>query len=336
MVELIKRLCCADGVSGDEGSIRDIIISEIENHCEYSIDALGNIIAFKKGKKQPTVKLMIDAHTDEVGFIITDITDNGFLKFKTVGGINTEAMLSRRVRINGSVIGVIGSKPIHLVGKDETAKLPKADSLYIDIGLCDKSEALQLVSIGDRGVLLSDFCMAGDKLLSKALDDRLGCAVLVNLLKSYDEYDFYATFTVQEEVGLRGAKTAAFKVNPDAAIMIDSTTASDIAGIPEDKTVSNLGKGAVVSFMDRATLYDRDYYNAAINSGITCQPKRAVAGGNNAGAVHLSREGVRSLAISTPCRYIHSAASVADINDVYSVLSLTEYMIDGICGGSIK
>jgi len=336
MVELIKRLCCADGVSGDEGSIRDIIISEIENHCEYSIDTLGNIIALKKGKNKSTVRLMVDAHTDEVGIIITDITDSGFLKFKTVGGINTEAMLSRRVRINGSTIGIIGSKPIHLTGKEEASKLPKADGLYIDIGLCDKQEAMKLVSIGDRGVLLSEFYEVGDKLLSKALDDRLGCAVIIELLKNYDEYDFYATFTVGEEVGLRGAKTAAFKVNPDAAIIIDSTTASDIAGVSDDKTVCNLGKGAAVSFMDRATVYDRNYYNAAINSGITCQPKRAVAGGNNAGSIHLSREGVRTLAISTPCRYIHSSSSVTDINDVYSVLSLTEYMIDGICGGSIK
>jgi len=195
---------------------------------------------------------------------------------------------------------------------------------------------MKLVSIGDRGVLLSEFYEVGDKLLSKALDDRLGCAVIIELLKNYDEYDFYATFTVGEEVGLRGAKTAAFKVNPDAAIIIDSTTASDIAGVSDDKTVCNLGKGAAVSFMDRATVYDRNYYNAAINSGITCQPKRAVAGGNNAGSIHLSREGVRTLAISTPCRYIHSSSSVTDINDVYSVLSLTEYMIDGICGGSIK
>ena len=336
MLELIKKLCCADGVSGDEGNIREIIINEIKNFCEYSIDPLGNIIAFKKGKNKPQKKLMLDAHTDEVGFIITDITQDGFLKFKIVGGINTEAMLSRRVRINGSVYGVIGAKPIHLAKKEEAAKLPKPEALYIDIGLSEKSEVLKSVSIGDRGVLLSDFTLSGDCILSKALDDRLGCAVLISLIKNYNEYDFYATFTVQEEVGLRGAKTAAYKVNPDAAIAIDSTTASDISGVSAEKTVCNLNGGAVVSFMDRATLYDRDYYNAAINSGITCQPKRAVAGGNNAGAIHLSREGVRSIAISVPCRYIHSVASVANINDVYSVLALAEYMLDGICGGNIK
>jgi len=336
MLELINKLCSLDGVSGDEGAVRQTIISEIDGHCQWHTDALGNIIAFKKGKNKSKVKLMLDAHTDEVGLIITHISENGFLKFKTVGGINTEALLSRRVRIGGKYIGVIGSKPVHLQKGEESHKLPKADNLYIDIGLCDKSDALQHIKLGDRAVLLSDTTLSGNKLLSKALDDRVGCAILISLLKKESNFDFYATFTVQEEVGTRGAKTASFTVNPDSAITLETTTASDIADVSEDKTVCNLGEGPVVSFMDRGTVYDRDYYNAALESGLKCQVKRAVAGGNNSASIHLNREGVRTIAISVPCRYIHSAVSVADINDIENTVILTEYMIDGICSGSIK
>ncbi|MBR4073759.1 MAG: M42 family peptidase, partial [Clostridia bacterium] len=241
-----------------------------------------------------------------------------------------------RVRIGGSIIGVIGGKPIHLQKKEESLKLPKPDGLYIDIGLYDKNEVLKYVQPGDKAVILSDTTLSGDKILTKALDDRVGCAILISLLKEPSEYDFYATFTVQEELGLRGARTAAFSVNPDAAIALEGTTASDIAGVPDEKTVCTLGDGPVVSFMDRATVYDKEYYNAALNSGIKCQVKRAVTGGNNSGAIHLNREGVRTLAISVPCRYIHSAVSVADVRDADAALELARYMINGICGGKIK
>ena len=334
MFEILKKLTSLDGVSGMEKTVTDAVIAEIDGFCEWQKDNLGNIIAFKKGKNASAKKLMVDAHLDEVGLIITDITESGFLKFKTVGGINTEALLSRRVRINGTVLGVIGAKPIHLL-KGSALKLPDADSLYIDIGLSNKSDAEGVVSIGDRAVLLGDYYENDDKILSKALDDRIGCAILIELLKKDSEYDFYATFTVQEELGLRGARTAAFKVDPQSAIMLEGTTAADIAGVEDEKKVCILGDGAVVSFMDRATVYDREYYEAALKSGIPCQAKRAVTGGNNSGAVHLSREGVRSLAISVPCRYIHTAASVADKRDIKSAYELAVYMINGICGGKL-
>ncbi len=335
MFEILKKLTSLDGVSGMENSVRDAVIAEIDGFCEWETDNLGNIIAFKKGKNSSAKKLMVDAHLDEVGLIITDITDAGFLKFKVVGGINTEALLSRRVRINGTLFGVVSSKPIHLLKKEAVSKLPDANGLYIDVGLSNKSEAEGVVSVGDRAVLWGDYYETEDKILSKALDDRIGCAILIELLKNDSEYDFYATFTVQEELGLRGAKTAAFKVDPQSAIMLEGTTAADIANVAEENKVCILGKGAAVSFMDRATVYDREYYNAALNSGIPCQAKRAVAGGNNSGAVHLNREGVRSLAISVPCRYIHTAASVADKNDIKSAYELALYMIDAICSGKL-
>ncbi len=335
MLELLKRLCEADGTSGDESFVRDLIISQIDGFCEWRIDNLGNIIAFKKGKKQAPYRLMIDAHMDEVGLIITSVTSDGFLKFKTVGGIDTAALMFRKVKIN-DIYGVISGKPIHLISAEEGKKLPKEDTLYIDIGVSSKQEALKLVSLGDSAVICGDPEEVGDKLISKALDDRVGCAVLIDLIRSDSEYDFYASFSVQEEVGLRGAKTAAFGINPKYAIVLEATTAADIAGVAEENSVCNLGGGVAVSFMDKATVYDRGLYKAALESGIKCQPKKAVAGGNNAGAVHLSREGVRTIALSVPCRYIHSSSSVADKNDIEALRSLAEYMKNYILGGKAE
>lgn len=336
MVELLKKLCSLDGVSGNEKHVRDFIISEIKDFCDYKIDALGNLICFKRGLKRAVQKVMLDAHTDEVGLIITAVTSDGFLKFATVGGIDTSALMLRKVKINGKINGVIGCKPIHLISAEEGKKLPKSDSLYIDIGAKSKEEALSVISLGDRAVIQSDICVLGDKILAKAIDDRIGCAVLINLLKTYDEYDFYAVFSTQEEIGARGAKTATYAVDPQFALVIEATTAADISGVSEEKTVCELGKGPVISFMDRGTLYDKALFDAAMNSEITCQPKRAVAGGNNSSAVHLSREGVRTLAISLPCRYIHTANNMASVTDCNGMLEITKYMLNGICNGSIK
>ncbi len=335
MIELLKQLCMLDGTSGDEGVVRDFVISQIKDFCEYKIDNLGNVIAFKKGKNTPVKKVLIDAHLDEVGLIITHIEESGFLRFKTVGGIDTAALMFRKVLINGKTLGVIGGKPVHLCEGDERKKLPDADSLYIDIGASSKEQATELVSVGDCAVMCSDFTVVKNRVLSKALDDRVGCAVLIELLKQDAEYDFYASFSVQEEVGLRGAKVAAFSVEPDSAIVIDGTTAADVAGVTAAKQVCRQGEGAVVSFMDGATSYDRRYYNAALSSGIKAQSKCAVAGGNNAGAIHLSRGGVRTVALSVPCRYIHTANSVCDMSDVIAVRDLSKYMINKIAGGEL-
>ena len=335
MFDILRELTALDGVSGEENSVRDYIISKIEGHCEYKIDPLGSIIAFKKGKNRSNKKLMVDAHMDEVGLIITSVTSGGFLGFSAVGGIDTAVLMFRRVRI-GNINGVITGKPIHLISAEERKKLPKADSLYIDIGAASKEEALKLVRIGDRAVICGEYTQMGSKIKAKAIDDRAGCAILISLLMADSDYDFYATFSVQEEVGLRGAKAAAFTVEPDSAIVLEATTAADIAGVDTSKRVCLLGEGPAVSFMDRATVYDRDYYNAALKSGIKCQSKAAVAGGNNSGAVHLSRGGVRTLAISVPCRYIHSPSCVADAEDIKNAARLAEYMIKGICSGEIQ
>ena len=334
MTELLKNLCMIDGTSGDENAVGDFIINQIKDFCEYKIDNLGNIIAFKKGNKTPSKRVMIDAHLDEVGLIITSVTSDGFLRFTTVGGINTEVMLCRNVLINGKTNGVIGMRPVHLCSGDSAKKLPNPDSLYIDIGAKSKEEALKLVSLGDRAVIMGDYYQNGDMILSKALDDRVGCAVLCALLKEESEYDFYASFSTQEEVGLRGAKVAAFSIEPDSAIVLEGTTAADISGVPSDKKVCVVGDGVAVSFMDGTTVYDREYYNLALNSGLKVQAKAAVAGGNNSGAIHLSKQGVRTVTLSVPCRYIHSNSSVCNINDIYAQMNLAKYMLKAICEGN--
>lgn len=336
MTDLLKRLCTLDATAGDENAVRDFIINEIKDYCEYKTDNLGNIICFKKGAKTPAKKVMLDAHMDEVGLIITSVTDSGFLKFSTVGGIDVSALMFRKVKINGEIDGVIGGKAFHLVSADGRKKLPKESDLYIDIGASSKAEALEKICLGYRAVMTSEFEIIGENVKSKALDDRIGCATLISLLKEDAEYDFYATFTTGEEIGLRGAKVATFAVNPDSAIVLEGTTAADIADVPTDKTVCNLGQGVAVSFMDKATVYDKEYFNAALSSGVKCQIKRAVAGGNNSGSVHLTREGVRTIALSVPCRYIHTANSIANIEDIKSQKALAKYMLLGICSGSIK
>ena len=191
------------------------------------------------------------------------------------------------------------------------------------------------------GVFDSDFVEFGDGMIKgKALDDRIGCAILADMILKEQPYDLTFTFTVQEEVGLIGAKAAAFGVKPDSAIVVETTTAADIAGSTEENAVCRLGQGAVVSFMDRATLYNKKYYDHALEiasqMGVQAQPKQAVAGGNNAGAIHSSNEGIATLALSVPCRYLHSAVCVVKEADIYSTARLVQEMAVRMAGGEIK
>lgn len=336
MLKMLREFCMINSPSGFEKNIRERILSEISPFCEYRTDKNGNIIAYKKGKLPSSVKLMVDAHLDEVGIIISAVTNDGFLKFQVLGGIKPSVLLCRKVCINDSVIGVIGCKPIHLTDGEEGKKLPNADVLYIDIGCSSRAETEKLVSVGDSGVIMSDFVALNDtRIKAKAIDDRVGCYILTELLKMDSDYDFYATFTIGEELGCRGAITAAYTVNPDVALVLEATTAADLDGVSDEDRVCQLGGGPAVSFMDRGAVYDRALYDAAMNSGVKCQPKTAVTGGNNASKIHLNREGVRTLAISVPCRYIHTPSSICDINDIENVKVLAKNMINKICSGEI-
>lgn len=324
MLETLKTLCEMNGTSGREDDVREYILECIEGKCKIRVDAMGNIIAFKEGKNRAKNKVMLSAHMDEVGFIVTYITDDGYLRFDAVGGIDEKVIVGRAVTIGEkSIPGVIGIKAVHLADKADEGKVPEISAMYIDIGAADKKEAEEYVSIGDSAYFISDFERIGNnKIKSKALDDRFGCATMIEMIENGIEYDAYFAFLVQEEVGLRGAGPAAYLVEPDYAIVLEATTAADVAGVKKEDCVCALSKGAVVSFMDKSTVYNRNLFKRAFvlakENGIACQTKTTVAGGNDAGAIHKSGKGVNTLTVSLPCRYIHSATSVADIDDMDS------------------
>ena len=333
MLETIRELSLLNGTSGREDKIREYIISKIDGRCEWHIDPIGNLIAYKKGRNKAKNKVMLDSHMDEVGIIVTYINSDGTLKFGTVGGIDTKVILGRQFVFDNGTIGIAGVKPVHLLRGDEKTKIPDSDSLYIDIGASSKEEAEAKVSIGDTAVFLSDFVEFGkNRIKGKAFDDRVGCAILIDMINSDLEYDAYFSFSVQEEIGLRGAGCAAFGIAPDYAIVIENTTAADIIDVPDHKKVCILGNGATVSFMDRSTLYNKELFDTAFEvakeNNIKIQPKTVVAGGNNAGAVHKSRDGIRTLTINVPCRYLHSPSCVCDTEDIKSVRALAEVMLN--------
>ncbi len=333
MIDTIRTLSTIAGVSGSEDAVRDAILREIEDYADCRVDRLGNIIAFKKGAKTPKNKLMLAAHMDEVGLMITGIEENGMLRFTTVGGVDTRVILGRRVLIGQKgARGVVGAKAVHLQTSEEREIVPKTDSLLIDIGVSDSEEAAKHVSLGDTAVFDSAFTEFGDQMIKgRALDDRAGCAILISLLRSPLDYDAYFAFNVQEEVGLKGAKASAYEIDPDVAIVVEATTAADIADVPPGKQVCVLGEGPVVSFMDRSTIYDKELYQLAFEAakrrGVKCQPKRGVYGGNEAGAIHLSRSGVRTIAVSLPCRYLHSPSCVLKKTDITDAARLISELI---------
>lgn len=334
MLEMIKELCLLPGISGRENAVRDYIINQIKGHAEYSIDPLGNLLVFKKGKNPAKNKVMLDAHMDEVGLIVTAITSEGFLRFTKVGGIDSRVILGRTVRVGDKAInGVIGIKPVHLVDKKDEASVPKADDLYIDIGAKSKEEAMEYVRLGDSVWFESAFVEFGDGFVkAKALDDRAGCAILIEMIKSELECDMWFSFSVQEEIGTRGAQTAAFTIAPDYAITVETTTAADISGVKDEKRVCICGKGGTVSFMDRSTLYSKELFDKAFEiaerKNIPCQPKTMVAGGNDSGAIHKSRGGVKVLTVSIPCRYLHSPSCVIKYNDAEDSLRLIKALAE--------
>lgn len=338
---LLKNLCLTNGISGDEYLVKKLIIQEIVHFAdEITTDALGNIIVFRKGKQRAKNKLLISAHMDEVGFIVTHITSEGLIKFDEVGGIDRRVVLGDRVVIGkNNVNGVVGIKPIHLCGSDEQKEIPLYSEMYIDIGAKNRDEALQYVSYGDS-VCFESFYQNNDKtIISKAIDDRAGCAMMIEMIKSDLPFDMYFSFVVQEEVGLRGAATAAYSVNPDFAIVLESTTAADVPGVEETKQVCKVNQGAVVSFMDRRTIYDKELIKLAfstaekVNSKI--QYKKAVAGGNDAGAIQQSRSGVRTIALSVPCRYLHSQLGLISVSDYEDTYNVAFELAKAVSGGKV-
>ena len=289
---------------------------------------MGNVLAYVKGRERAKHTLLFAAHMDEVGFMITGVTPEGYLRFTTVGGIDPKVVYGRSVRVGG-ISGVIGGKATHLCSADEKKQVPKPSELLIDIGAASKEEAEALVRPGDTAVFAGEFSrLEGGLVKSRAIDDRAGCALLLDLAEQTPDYDMVLAFTVQEEVGLRGAKAAAFGVQPDIAVVVDATTAADTIGVAADKQVCRVGEGAVISFMDKRTLYDADLYarilEIAKKKNIRAQSKTMVAGGNDAGAIQLAGRGARVAAVSLPCRYLHSPACVVAKRDMEQTLALLQ------------
>lgn len=329
---LLETLCNASGVSGDEQRIRKLIYDDINSYAdELRADSMGNLIAFRRGKSSDR-RLMLSAHMDEVGFIISGYTEKGYLKFRTVGGIDTRVIISKRVRIADRINGVIGIKAIHLLTKDERESVPKVKDLFIDIGAKTEEEAKKYVKIGDYASFCTQYSDFGtDKIKAKAIDDRAGCYILTELIKEQPEYDTYFCFLTQEEVGLRGARTAAFGIMPDAALVLEATTCSDVHGTKPHEIVTKCGGGAVISFMDGTTIVNREFYRglaaAAEAEGIPVQYKMTTAGGNDAGAIHVTRTGIKTVSVSVPARYIHSPVSVASKSDIRACTDIARLFV---------
>lgn len=321
--ETAEALCTLPGVSGHETAIRHYIerrIQESPAEITVSVQPLGNVIARVKGKQPAARTVLFAAHMDEVGLIVTGITDGGLLRFAPVGGVDRRVLFGKQVAVNG-LPGVIGGRAVHHLGPEDKGRVPETDKLAIDIGAASREEAEAAVQPGDVALFENGVVpLANGRILSKALDDRAGCALLLSLLDEVPERDIVLAFTVQEEVGCRGAATAAFEVAPAIAVAVDATTAADTAGVPEDEQVCSVEGGAVVSFMDRGTLYDAELYaqilEIAAKEGIPAQPKRLVAGGNDASAMQRAAGGCRAAAVSLPCRYLHSPACVLSERDL--------------------
>lgn len=348
-VELIKELSLAFGPSGCEDSVRELIKKYAEPLAQKTVtDRMGNLIcrmSFGDLSAENRKRLMISAHMDEVGFMIAEIRDDGMLTFGCVGGMDPSVIAGRKLTVGnerGQISGLTCSKAIHHKKPDEREKALTYDKLYIDIGYDSREEAEAVVSVGDFATFDSEFYLFGKNdrtVKSKALDDRMGCAAMLEIMDSLasapaeNDIDVFFCFTVREEIGFSGAVCAAELIRPQYAIVLETTAIGDIPTAEPRRRVADVGEGGVLSVMDRATIYDKDFIAFALDTGkkngIKAQLKRYVAGGNDAGKIHKSAEGVRPLALSVPTRYLHSAACVASLDDYEAVRDLTEAMVRG-------
>jgi len=336
-LSLLARLCDEDGASGDEDRIRDILIEEVKPYADkLYIDRMGSLIAFKRGKVHPSRPVQFDAHMDEVGFIITSITDDGYIKFDQVGGIDPKILPAKKVRIgNDKIPGIISSKPVHMQKGDDKNSLLSISDMVIDIGAESKEDAEKYVSVGDLICFDSSSFLFGHEntfFKGKALDDRLGCFLMVNAMKEELPYDTYFSFSVQEEPGLRGAAVAAHQIKPYIGVAIDSTTAGDTDGVTGMNVVCRQGEGGVISLADGATVYDTELVttvmDAARERGIKAQYKLRATGGNNAAALQRTAQGTKVIAFSAPARYIHSPSSTIKVSDIIEMQKMIALLIE--------
>lgn len=326
MLELLKKLTQTNAPSGSEERLHPLIISEIENYVdEISTDALGNLIAHKKGTGE---RVMFAAHTDEIGLIVTYITEKGFLKVSNLGGVSPSSALHQRVCFTNGTIGVVA---LDDTNRDDSKEIRLSD-LYVDIGARDYDSACKAVSLGDSAAFCGEFTASGNTVISKALDDRAGCTALIEAIKRIRTYsnDLYFVFTASEELGLRGAKASAFSVAPDYAVALDVTRTGDVPS--KLQMAVRLGGGAAIKIKDSSFLahpYMKQLMtNTCEKCGISHQYEVLERGGTDSGAIHLSGGGVVTGCISIPTRYIHSPAETIDLRDLESAAALAAAMIE--------
>ncbi len=330
-VELLKKICETPGAPGFEKRIRELVIREVRPLVdEVSVDAMGNVIAVKKGKESKRV--MVAAHMDEISFIVTHIDDDGFLRIHTLGGFDPKTLTSQRVIVHGKedVIGVMGSKPIHLMKPDERSKAPQIDDYFVDLGM-KKEQVGKIVSIGDPITRERAMIEMGDCINSKSLDNRISVFILIEVLKKLKDkevpYDIYGVFTVQEEVGLRGAISTAHQINPHFGFGLDVTIAFDVPNAQPHEMVTKLGNGTAIKIMDGSTICDYRMVSylkeIADKNSIKWQPEILTAGGTDtAGLQRYGKNGAIAGAISIPTRHIHSVIEMAHKEDVKNSIEL--------------
>jgi putative aminopeptidase FrvX len=323
----LKKLSEAVGVSGHEDEVRQVVVDVIADRVdEYRVDSMGNVIALKKGDGSSDLKVMVAAHMDEVGFMISQIEDSGLLRFFKVGGLDDRILPAKVVWIgDDKVPGVIGIKPVHLMERDEQKKPINYKQLTIDIGASSKAEAEKLVKLGDYATFATEFVELDPDgegwrtVRGKAFDDRAGCAVLVELLATQYPFDLYGVFTVQEEVGLRGARVSAYAVGPNFGFALEGTAANEIPTKKDVSPSTRLGHGPAITIMDRSFIADQRLVRLLIDTAqeldIPYQIKQPGIGGTDAGAIHRTKEGVPSATVSVPCRYIHAPAAMLSLDD---------------------
>ena len=342
MKSLIEKLSLAFGPSGCEGEVAGLIRQELEGlPVELISDRMGNLIAHLKGP-EGAPRVMLSAHMDEVGFMITEIEKEGFLRFSTLGGIDPRVLVGRAVQVGNEdkrALGVVSAKGIHFQTAEERKKLPKIEDMYIDLGVLDREEAETLVALGDFGTFdtrFVEFGKDGAYFSGKALDDRVGCAILLEVLRAAVAkrlaLDLYFAFTVREELGISGATVVANRIAPDIAVVLETTAIADLPNVDASRRVANVGEGGVLSLLDRGTIYDRDLIDKALETakerGIPVQVKRYVSGGNDAKNIQRTGVGVQCLAFSLPTRYLHAPVSVGKYSDVEAMVELLSAMLE--------
>jgi putative aminopeptidase FrvX len=331
MHDILKQLTEATGVSGDEKEVRTLIRDLVSDHVdEWRVDSMGNLIAVRKGDGSIPMRVMVDAHMDEVGLMVTGVDRDGTLKFAAVGGFDDRALLGKVVRVGPKKLnGVIGTRPIHLLKRAAINQVVKRESMRIDIGAADKDEAARKVKPGQTAAFATKYEEIGECAIGKAFDDRAGCAVIIDLLqRPRYAFDLVASFTVQEEVGLRGARVASFAEQPDAAFVLECTPAYDL---PNEEDVSPnvaLGSGPSVYVMDRGTIQDprlvAHIMATAAAEKIPYQIRQPGGGGTNTGAIQRASNGVPAATIATPARYLHTPISMINLDDFAHVVELAD------------